>query len=43
MRIQLKHLVSSGVSIPLDALDEEVVIITYSQLAEYLDKAESAE
>lgn len=42
MRIQLKHLVSSEISIPLDALDQEVVI-TYSQLAEYVDKAESAE
>ena len=43
MRIQLKHLVDSGVGIPLDALDEEVFVITYSQLAEYLDRAETAE
>lgn len=43
MRLQLKHLVSSGVGIPLNALDEEVVVMTYSQLAEYLDEAESAE
>ena len=43
MQLQLKHLVSAGVGIPSKALDEEVDVMTYSQLAEYLDEAESAE
>lgn len=43
IQIQLKHLVWSEVNIPLNALDEEVFVITYSKLAGYLDLAELAE
>ena len=40
LQIQFKHLVLPEVNILLDALDEEVIVITYNQLAKYLDEAE---